>query len=152
MAAQGTLTMFKGVASAIANGTHDMAYDTFKLALVTSLPSATVSSPALGDYTQVTGTGYTAGGLTLTTTWTTDSNSNGIAIFGCSVPVEWTTNPAGPTNIKAGIIYNYSATSPVGAALCFIDFTTDGGTTAISLQTGNITWSAGSNEIFRITA
>lgn len=136
--AQGTLTLFEEFSLQIANGTHDMDNDTFKLALITTLPTASQATPALGDFTEVSGAGYTAGGQTLTTTWTEAGGTATFATDGSTIT--WSQNGSGPTNIVAGIIYNDTAAGD--PAICFIDFTTDNGTTPISLQDGDITWTA----------
>jgi hypothetical protein len=144
--AQGTLTMFNEFSKTLGDGTHDMDVDTFKLALITTIPSATLASPNLSDFTEVSGAGYTAGGETLTgVTWTGD-NSSGVASFKSTGTVQWAQNAGGPTDIMTGIIYNLSASN---AAICFIDFS-DGG--AISLRSGDISWSAGTNDnIFTVS-
>jgi len=147
--AQGTLIVFEEVRKRIADGTHDMDTNVFKIALITTLPTAADATPALGDYTQVAGgNGYTTGGETLTTTWTEVGGTADFKSTGGTVT--WTQNALGPTNIKAGLIYD-STTAVTGAAIAFIDFTTDGGTTAISLVDGDITWTPeGSNRIFSL--
>jgi hypothetical protein len=147
--AQGTLTLFEEFAKNIGDGTHDLDGDTFKIALITTIPTAADATPALGDYTEVSGGGYTGGGQTLTTTWT---EAGGTADFKhTGGTITWSQNGTGPTNIKAGIIYNTSS-AVTNAAVCFIDFTSDG-TTAISLQDGDITWTpeATQNRIFSLS-
>ena len=54
----------------------------------------------------------------------------------------WTQNGAGPTDVHYAIIFN--DTDGSDKCVGFIDMTTDGGTTPISLQAGNIsiTWNA----------
>lgn len=147
--AQGTLTLFEEFSLNIGDGTHDLDADTFKLALITTLPTAAATTPALGDFTEVSGTGYTAGGETLTTTWTEAGGTSAFRHTGGTIT--WTQDGAGPTNIVAGLIYN--DTNVGKEAICFIDFTTDGGTTPISLQDGDITWTpeAAQNRIFELS-
>jgi hypothetical protein len=145
--AQGTLLTFNEFRLTIGNGTHDLAADSFKIALITTLPTLADPTPALGDYTEVTGSGYTAGGEALTTTWTETSGAADFKHTGGTIT--WTQDGAGPTNIVAGLIYNTAAGND---AVAFIDFTADGGTTPISLQDGDITWTpeAVENRIFRL--
>jgi hypothetical protein len=147
--AQGTLTLFEEFALNIGDGTHDMDGDTFKIALITTLPTAADATPALGDYTEVSGAGYTAGGETLTTTYTETGGTATFATNGATIT--WTQNGSGPTNIVAGLIYNDTAAGD--PAVCFIDFTTDSGTTPVSLQDGDITWTAEAtlNRIFELS-
>lgn len=147
---QGTLTVFEEFRKSIGDGTHDMDTNAFKLALITALPTAADVSPALGDYTEVTGTNYTAGGAALTTTWT---EVGGVCDFKhTGGTITWTQHASGPNNIKAGLIYD-TTSAVTNAAVAFIDFTADGGTTAISLIDGDITWTpeAAQNRIFTIS-
>jgi len=147
--AQGTLTLFDAFALNIGDGTHDLDNDSFSIALITTLPAANTATPTLSDFTEVTGTGYVAGGEALTTVFTVTSNVSVFRHTGGTIT--WTQNASGPTNIVAGLIYN--TTNVANPAICFIDFTTDAGTTPISLQTGDITWTpeAGNQRIFELT-
>ena len=139
--AQGTLTLFEEFSLNIANGIHDMDTDAFKVMLVTEAVGTITAAdltPDSSDYTEVTGTGYTAGGEALTTTYT---EAGGTATFQVtSGATTWTQNGAGFTNAKTAIVYNTAALS--SDAIAFIDMTADAGTTAVSQQAGNvsITW------------
>lgn len=65
-------------------GTHNFTAstgDVFKLALISSLASYTASTSTFGSTSEVTGTGYTAGGNTLTTITATSSSTKGIVDF-----------------------------------------------------------------------
>ena len=77
--ARGTLTVVNAFTETLANGTHDMDTHVFKMALVSVMPSA--STTVLAN--EVSGTGYTAGGITLATTWTRPTNSK---------PTSWKTS------------------------------------------------------------
>ena len=148
--AQGTLTLFEEFALTIANGVHDLDTDSFKIALIsdTGPLSAATATPDLGDFSEVSGgTSYTAGGEALTTTWT---EAGGTASFKSTQgTITWSQDASGPTNIRSGIIYNTSAAG--NNAIAFVDFTSDNGTTAISLQDGDITWTPdGSQNIFTL--
>lgn len=149
--AQGTLLTYEEFRLDIGDGTHDLDGDSFKIALITTLPTVADGSPALGDYTEVAGgNGYTTGGAALTTTWT---EAGGTADFKhTGGTITWTQNASGPTNIKAGLIYNIT-TAVTGSAVAFVDFTGDNGTTAISLQDGDITWTpeASQDRIFALS-
>ena len=143
--AQGTLTVFEEFRLYIGDGSHDLASDSFKVALITTIPTAADATPDLGDYTEVTGTGYTAGGETSAATYT---EAAGVATFDIA-DVSWTQNGAGPTTIKAALIYN---TTHVGTndAVAFIDMTTDG-STAISLVDGDISIAINAAGVFTLT-
>ena len=132
--AQGTLTVFNEAKQNL-SGLLDLSSATdFSCMLITTLPTAEDLTPDSADYTEVTGTGYTAGGIALATTW---DESAGTVTFDSSVNPSWAQNGAGPTNVVAALIYSETA---VGEdALAFVDLTVDGGTTALSMQSGSIT-------------
>jgi hypothetical protein len=147
--AQGTLTHFEEFPKALGDKVHDLANDTFKIALITTLPTAADVTPSLGDYTEVSGAGYTPGGEALTVTWT---EAGGVTDFKqTGGTITWTQNAGGPTNIIAGLIYN--STSVGNEAIAFVDFTADGGSTPISLVDKNVTWKpeATQNRIFTLS-
>lgn len=142
--AQGTLTLFEEFAKYIADGSHDFDADSFKVMLIsnTTVAAASDATPDSGDYTEVTGTGYTAGGIALTTP--TFTEAAGTATFDDgAASVSWTQNGAGPANIYQAIVYN-TTHAGTNDAIAFIDMTADGGTTPISLVDGDITitWNA----------
>ena len=147
--AQGTLLLFEEFAKSIGDGTHDLDTNSFKLALITTIPTVSDVSPALGDYTEVTGDNYTAGGEALTTTWTEVTGTSDFKHTGGTIT--WTQHATGPATIKAGLIYD-TTSAVTDAAVCFIDFTTDG-STAISLIDGDITWTpeVTQNRIFSLS-
>lgn len=141
--AQGDLTLFNEFSNQLLTGEHDLnATDTVKVALITNttVPTASTASPTLSDFTQVTGTNYTAGGETINSAATSNVSGSTYKFDGDNV--SWTQNAGGPTNIYYGIIYNDTNASDM--AIGFVDMTTDGGTTPISLAAGNISinWNA----------
>lgn len=142
--AQGDLTLFNEFSAELLGGTHDLAAsgNTIKVALITTLPTASQTTPTLSDFTQVSGTGYTAGGAEISSGMAVTNVSGSTYKWDSSVNPSWTQNGAGPTNIIAALIYNDTDASD--KAIGFVDMTTDGGTTPISLQAGNvsITWNA----------
>lgn len=148
--AQGALTLFEEFSLNIGDGKHDLDTHVFKLALIdnTLAPAASDVTPILADYTEVTGTGYTAGGETLTITWT---EAGGVATFDATgdPAASWTKNASGPNDIFYGLIYNDTEASDTCVA--FIDMTNDGGTTPISLQDGDITWTPHASGIFTLS-
>lgn len=146
--AQGDLTLFEEMALNTGNGNIDLDTDTFKMALITTLPTASQTTPQLGDFTEVTGSGYTAGGETLTTTYTESGGTTTFDATGTPA-ASWTQNGSGPTNIVAGLIYSDTSTGDL--AIAFVDFTTDGGSTAISLQAGDISWTPNASGIYTVS-
>jgi hypothetical protein len=139
---QGTVTVFNSSKEYLADGTFDLDTHVFKIALVSdSSLVATQADLALATgFTEVSGgTSYVAGGITLTCTWV---ESGGTVTFDSSTTPSWSQDASGPVDIRYGIIYDDTEASDT--ALAYVDMTTGGdGTTAISLQTGDIsvTWS-----------
>lgn len=147
--AQGTLRTFTDFKKKMGDGIHDLDTHVFKLALITTLPTVADVSPTLGAYTEVTGTNYTAGGQTLTMTWTETGGTIDWKHTGGDIT--WAQNGTGPDNIMAGLIYNDTL---VGKdAVAFIDFSGDSGVTPISLQDSNIVWKpeTSQNRIFSLS-
>ena len=144
--AQGTLVVFEEFRLFIGDKSHDLDADTFKIALITTLPTAAAATPDLADFTEVTGTNYTAGGETSAATYV---EAGGVGTFDMA-DVSWTQNGAGPTDIVAALIYN---TTHVGTndAVAFIDMTTDGGSTPISLVDGDISIAINGSGVFTLT-
>lgn len=144
--ARGDLSTFNEFTESIGDGRIDMDGDTFKVALITTLPVVTQTTPTLADFTEVTGSGYTAGGETIgSVTWT---HSAGVTTFD-GADVSWTQNGSGPTNIVAALIYSDTSTSD--DAVAFVDMTADGGTTPISLQDGDISIAWNASGILTVT-
>ena len=141
--AQGDYLTFEESRLTIANGTFDMDSDTFSLKLITTLPVIGATTPTLGDYTEVSnGGGYTTGGITLTTSYT---EAGGTATFDSSTNPAWTAAASSPTNIVGGLLVN-GANNAFG----FVDMTTDGGSTPISLVAGNITVTWNTSGLFTL--
>ncbi len=139
--AQGSVVTFEEFRKTIGDGSHDLDNDTFRIMLISNavVPTAASATPDSADFTQVSGGGYTAGGATVTCTWT---EVGGTATFATTSAASWTQNGTGPTNIYYGILYN-STHAGTTDAIAYIDMTADGGTTPISLQDGDITINAG---------
>ena len=138
--AQGSVTCFEEFTKYIGDGSHDLNSDSFKIALLTTAPTASDATPDYSDYSgnEVSGTGYTAAGASATLTWT---EAAGTATLALGSNVTWSQNGAGPTNINYGLLYN-TTHAGTNDAIAFIDMR-DGGTTAISLQDGDVTINSG---------
>jgi len=125
----------------LANGVHNLGSDTFKVALIDNTDTEPVAGTAEPEWAddfsgnEVSGTGYTAGGATLSGTSTAEAA--GVTTFDDTGNVTWSQNGAGPTNIYWAILYNDSAASK--ECVGFLDM---GG--PVSLQDGDvsITWNA----------
>jgi hypothetical protein len=146
--AQGDITLFEEFKRDLGLGIHNLNTDAHKLYLTSGTPTAADINPSYADWTEVSGTNYTAGGLTVNLTYTEAAGTGTLATDGATY--SWLQDAAGPTGINFGVIYN--DTSVGNEAICFIDFRA-GGTTAISLQDGDITWTAEavSDRIFTLT-
>ena len=139
--AQGDVTVFEEFSLNIGKETHDLPADSYKIALLSVMPSADLATPDYADVSanEVTGDNYTAGGIAATFTYT---EVGGLSTFALDADVTWNQHATGPTGIVAGLIYNTTYAGANGDAIGFIDMR-DGGVTAISLQDGNITIQAG---------
>lgn len=87
---------------------------------------------------QVTGTGYTAGGVALTTTTWSDVGNAGALVWDAA-DASWTTSTI--ANARAAVIYADGQSTPVAKPVfCLVNFGTDYSTTA---GTFLIQWGAG---------
>jgi hypothetical protein len=107
--------------------------DTIKCALVTSAytPSSTAHEFWSNVSThEVTGTGYTAGGVTLTGKAVIDNNDN-IVVIDCNDPT-WAT--ATISGIRYAVFYKDTGTASTSPLISYIDFVTDQSVTANNLS------------------
>ena len=147
--ARGDWTTFEEFSKDLANGVHNLGSDTFKVGLIddTTPPTAGDATPRWADYSgnEVSGTGYTADGYTLTGTST--SEAAGVTTFDDTGNVTWSQNGAGFTDAYYAILYNASASAD--QAVGFLDM---GG--PVSLQDGDITitWNASGILTISVTA
>lgn len=104
------------------NGNIDLTNDTIKLALVTS--SYTPDQDAhdfFNDVTnEVSGTGYTAGGKTLSVTVSQDDTDNE-GVFDAA-DVSWTSSTI---TARGAVIYKDTGNAATSNLICYIDFVTD---------------------------
>lgn len=136
--AQGDFLIFDEHVLAISKKLHNYDTDTHKISLHNTALPTTTASPDYSDFTasEVTGAGYTTAGATATCAC---AEADGTATFTLSSNVAWTQNGSGPTDIKYGLLYSTTAASE--DAIGTIDMRN--GTSAISLQDGDITIAAG---------
>lgn len=147
--ARGDHFSFNEFYTELQKGTHDLDGDTFSARLITTLPTVGQTSPTLSDFTECSAGGnYATGGIVLS--GKTVTNSGTASLWDSSTTVSWLKAAGSPTNAKAILISN---DSKGGAAVSFIDLTTDGGTTAVSLVDNDITMNFSSSPaaIIRIT-
>ena len=118
---------------------HQLATDTIKIALYTSSASLDATTTAYSSSNEVSGTGYTATGVTLTSTAVSTTGTT--AHFDADDPT-WT---SASFTARGALIYNSSNSNKAIAVLNFGgDFTVSGGTFKIDFP------AAASTAIIRI--
>ena len=133
---QAMCTSFK---AEILDEQHDLIADTLKIALFTSSASLGAGTTAYSTSNEISGTGYTAGGETLTNKAVTTTGTT--AHFDCDNPT-WT---SATFTANGALIYNDTNGDKAIAVLAFGgDFTVAGGTFEIVLP------AAGTSGIIRI--
>jgi hypothetical protein len=107
----------------------DFDTDTIKVMLVTNtyVPSATGHATKASVTNEVSGTGYTAGGATLSSPTVVDSA--GTITFDAA-DVTWTQNGAGFSTARHAIIYKDTGTAATSTLIGWIDFGADKGNVA----------------------
>lgn len=150
------ITLSKANTGAISGGTITIAGDTFKIALFKATVTGTYGaattnySNMTGNSDEVTGTGYSAGGVALTNVSPTTSSTTAYITFG--VNPSWTSSTF---STDGCMIYNAStrlgdgSTSGTGRSIGVFSF---GGTQSVSSGTFSVVWPAASSStaIFRI--
>ena len=129
--AQGTALLFNEYSEELARGTHAWATHAYKIALITTLPVVTQSTPQLGDYTECSGGSYASVSATISI-----SRSSAQTTIDVTNNPVWSQDGSGPTDIVAALIYNN--TDAGKKAVGFIDMTVDGGSTPVSMQAGDV--------------
>lgn len=132
--AQGTQRAADSLAEQLGKKVHEFgaAGDQLKCALVSDTFAASEAFTNFSQFTEVTGSGYTAGGNNVTNTFTRSNETSTLQVANTS----WSQDASGPADIRCAVLYNSQA-GVVGNddVLTVIDLTSDG-TTPISLQTG----------------
>lgn len=111
----------------IMNGSIDLDTDTIKVALVTSSYTPNIDThDNFDDITsEVSGTGYTAGGATLSVTVSVDTTDDE-GVFD-AVDTTWTT---ATVTARGAVIYKSTGTSSTSKLICYVDFGSDKTSTA----------------------
>ena len=102
-------------------GDHDFDTDTFKIALYTSSATLDASTTAYSATNEASGTGYTAGGNTLTAVAPTSSGTTAYVDF---ADTTWSSSTI---TARGALIYN---SSKANKAVAVIDFGSDKSSTA----------------------
>lgn len=133
---QAMCTSFK---ADVLNKEQDLEADTLKIALYTSSATLGAATTAYSTTNEISGTGYTAGGVTLTST--TVATTGTTAYFDADDP-EWT---SASFTARGALIYNSTNADKAIAVLDFGgDFTVSSGTFRIVFP------AAGASAIIRI--
>lgn len=110
-----TPTKFNSFPEALAEGVHDFANDTLKVALSNTLPSA--SDTQLSDITQITAAnGYTAGGSTITVSSSSQSGGTYSLVLAA---LTFTASGGSIGPFRYVILYNDTATND--ELICWFD-------------------------------
>lgn len=109
-------------------GAIDLDTDTIKAMLVTSTYSPNMDTHTKkSDVTnEVSGTGYTAGGVTLASITVTQDNTNDKAVFDAA-DLSWST---ATITARGLVIYKDTGTGSTSPLLCYLDFGSDVASTA----------------------
>ena len=134
MIVQGQTTLFKlNLLKGLENFAVGTPY-TYKIALYTALADLNSQTTAYTTTNEVTGTGYTAGGKTLTIV-PPNSNTTAQTAFVSFLPAVWTSSSF---TTRGALIYN----STTNAAVCVLNFGSDkitNGTFTITFPTADAT-------------
>jgi len=117
------------------DGEHDFGADTFKIALFTSAATLDASTTAYATTNETTGTGYTAGGNTLTVS--TTPTSSGTTAYISYANTTWST---ASITARGALIYNSTNANKAVAVLDFgADKTSTAGDFTINFPTADAT-------------
>ena len=121
----------------IMDGSIDLDTDTIKVALVTSSYTPNIDTHVFfSDVTnEVTGTGYTAGGKTLTTPVVSADTTDDEGVFDAD-DTTWATSTI---TARGAVIYKSTGTSSTSPLIAYIDFGSDKISSAGNFT---ITWNA----------
>ena len=111
-----TQAMCSSFKSELFGGTHDLDTDTIKIALFTSAATLSAATTAYATTNEVVGTGYTAGGNTLT--------GAAISLDGTTAIVDFadSTWPSATITARGALLYN---ASKANRAIAVLDFGSD---------------------------
>lgn len=123
------------------DGEHDFGVDTFKIALYTSSATLDATTTAYSVTNETSGTGYTAGGNTLTVS--TTPTSSGTTAYISFANTTWST---ASITARGALIYN---STNANKAVAVLDFGSDKTSTAGDF-TINFPTADASNAIIRI--
>jgi len=118
---QAMTTSFK---QELMEGVHDFTSHTFKIALYTSSATLSAATTAYSATNEVSGTGYTAGGNTLTVT------GGAVSVSGTTAFVDFADSTWSTATITARGAVIYNSTAAGNPAVAVLDFGSDKTSTA----------------------
>jgi len=125
-----THTIYNSYKNDLQKGTIDVTSDTLKVALVTSSYTFSSSHDFFNDITnEITGTGYTAGGATISNPTVSSGTFD-------ADDTSWTN---ATFTARGAVLYKDTGTASTSPLISFIDFGADNSPSA---QTFTITWNA----------
>lgn len=139
--AEGDGALYNNFKEQVMEGVFNLASggDTLKIALVSSYTPNIDTHTAWSDASsnELTGTGYTAGGITLTSQDVTQDDSNDRGVFNAA-DVTWSGLNAGTPS--HAVLYDDTVTSPVDALIGYWEVTTasNGGDYTLQFATAGI--------------
>lgn len=110
--------------------------DTYKAALYLATATVNATTTAYSATNEVTGAGYTAGGVTVTNA-TAPTSSGTTSFWTPSASIVYTTVTVGPTDCV--LIYNSTQTNRAVAAYTFSSQTVTAGTLTLTMPTNDAT-------------
>lgn len=118
-----TSTLYNSAKTALLNGGIDLLSDTLKVALVSASYVPDVDTHQYYDDVtdEISGTGYTAGGKTLTGKTITQDDANDCARFDAADPT-WSVSTF---TTRAAVIYIDTGTPATSPLLAYVDFSQD---------------------------
>ena len=129
-------------ASELADAIHDLDTDTLKIALYSSSASLSAATTAYATTNEISGTGYTAGGVTLTLkSGYPQTAGNGVGRLFTFNDAEWT---VATFSASYGLIYN---SSKANRSILVLDF---GGSRVVNVSTFAVRFPASLPALIRI--
>jgi hypothetical protein len=140
MIAQTATNAFK---TGLMNGDYDFSTDTFKIALYTALASLGENTAAYTSENEVSASGYSSGGATLTVTATPTISAGSTVAYISFANVSW----SAAITARGALIYKYDGVD--NPTVCVLDFGSD----KISTSTFQVQFPTAnsSNAIIRIS-
>jgi len=130
-----TFVFFDEFGYDIGTGAHNLQTNTLKIALVSSASGVDQSADAvLADVTQISGgSGYTTGGVTITTDPTWEETSAGSGTWRLVTPdLTLTATSGGMGPFRYVVLFNDTQTSPAKPLIGYLDYGSD-----ITVASGN---------------